>query len=144
MSLKDWRTKRRMADPVHGEFRVSGSYFPHPGSTPMRTMLTGVIVADGIPAAPAERMDRNVLGEFRRSLPVLVDRAEPKPFVVLWDKVVPMDARAEARECAEVDAQTLRLDNGQTLAQKPVPETVTSVADLPAWLQTCWSFGWRT
>jgi hypothetical protein len=44
-----------MKDPVRGEFRPTGSYFPHPGRVPMQEMLTGVVSAPGVPPALAKR-----------------------------------------------------------------------------------------
>lgn len=147
MGLKDWRTRRGMTDPVPGEFRVSGTYYPHPGSTPVHTMLTGVVVADGVPPTPGEHLDRHAIGEFRRTVPVLVDRADPTHFVVLWDEVAEVDPRAEARRRAEADAQRLQRDGGPAAryaggqpageipAAPPAPVTVTGLDDLPPWLQ---------
>ena len=138
MGLKDWRTRHGMTDPVRGEFRVSGSYYPHPGSTPIRTMLTGVVVADGVPPTPGEHLDRHAIGEFRRSLPVLVDRADPTRFLVLWDETTEVDPRAEARQRAEADAQRLRqggTPGTQPPTAPPASVTVTGMDDLPPWLQ---------
>lgn len=131
-----------MTDPVRGEFRVTGSYYPHPGSTPIKTMLTGVVVADGVPPTPGEHLDLHVRGEFRSSLPVLVDRADPTRFVVLWDEVPAPDPRADARRQAEVEAQRMRQSDHAGSsgvdghAQVPVAATsVSGVADLPPWLR---------
>jgi hypothetical protein len=39
---------------VRGVFRVTGFYDKHPSSSPPGTRITGVIIAPGIPATPAE------------------------------------------------------------------------------------------
>jgi hypothetical protein len=54
MGLSDRRAKHNMRDPVRGVFRVTGFYDKHPSSSPPGTRITGVIIAPGIPATPAE------------------------------------------------------------------------------------------
>ena len=49
MGHSERRAVRHMKAPVSGIFRVTGCYRKH-----SHNILTGVITADGIPAAPAE------------------------------------------------------------------------------------------
>ena len=92
-----------MQDPVRGEFRPTGSYFPHPGRSPMQETLTGVVTAPGLVPVAAEAPNDMKHGRAigRTVLPVLVDRADPTRMIVLWDELAPYDDRAAAREQAQ-------------------------------------------
>jgi hypothetical protein len=88
MGLGDWRAKHNMRDPVRGVFRVTGFYDKHPSSNPPGTRVTGVITAPGIPATPAEhKVDERGRWAAHQELPVLVDRADPSRFAILWAEV---------------------------------------------------------
>jgi hypothetical protein len=110
MKWKDRRVTHSMQDPVRGEFRKTGEYFPHPGRTPMQVMLTGVVTGPGIPPTPAEHLrndfsDREFVSD---TLPALIDRAEPTRFVILWDEISKPDPRQEALEQAAQVAEQYR------------------------------------
>jgi hypothetical protein len=101
MKWKDRRVKHSMKDPVRGEFRKTGEYFPHPGRVPMQVMLTGVVSGPGIAPTPAEHLRNDFSGrEFGSddTLPALIDRADPTQFVILWDEVAKPDPRQQALE----------------------------------------------
>ena len=121
-----------MRDPVRGEFRPTGSYFPHPGRVPMREMLTGVVTGPGVGPAPAEALNDLKRGRAigRDVLPVLVDRADPSTMLVLWDELPPFDGRAEARRAAEQAARTMR--DPAAAADGPQPD---AGAATPDWAQ---------
>ncbi len=111
MGLKEWRARRAMKDPVRGEFRPSGSYFPHPGRVPMQEMMTGVVLAPGVPPTPAEALNDLAGGHngtMYDRLPALVDRADPARLLILWQEVAVPDAQADARRQADQAAQRLR------------------------------------
>src|SRR5207244_2018194 len=101
MGLKDRRTRHSMRDPVRGEFRVTGSYFAHPGSNSYRLMLTGVVTGPGLPPTAGEHLDDKSGRWFDDYvLPVTVDRSDPTQFVILCDEVAKPDHRADARQQA--------------------------------------------
>jgi hypothetical protein len=101
MGWRDRRARREIKDPVRGEFRVSGQYVTHPGSTPLRETLTGVVTGPGIPPTAGEHPDdRRGRRIGRDVLPALVDRTDPTRFVILWDEIPVPDFRADAREQA--------------------------------------------
>jgi hypothetical protein len=92
-----------MKDPVAGRFTIVDEYFPHPGRTPMQTMLTGYLEADGVSRIPAETLAK--LGRDRyasKELPAIIDRADPSRFVIDWSRVPRFDGgAASARKAAE-------------------------------------------
>ena len=122
MGWRDRRAKHAMKDPVRGEFRVSGQYFTHPGSTPLRETLTGVVTGPGIPPTPGEHPDDHQGRRIGHDvLPALVDRTDPTRFVILWDEIPVPDFRADAREQARQAAAGMR--QGAASAQAdPAPE----------------------
>lgn len=102
-----WRAAR-MKQPVSGVFRVADWYDARPHGTPPKIILTGVIVADGVPANPVEcRADPAGRWTASRELPVVVDRAEPANFYVDWDAVPLPDPAGDARRRAAEAAATL-------------------------------------
>jgi hypothetical protein len=97
-----------MKDPVRGVFRVTGFYDAHPSSSPPGTRITGVIVAPGMPATPAEhKVDSRGRWADSHELPVLVDRSDPSRFVVLWDEVKPVSWQDRERQAAQAEADRL-------------------------------------
>ena len=97
-----------MRDPVRGVFRVTGFYDAHPNSSPPGTRITGVIEAPGIPAVPAEhRADQRGRWAGVQQLPVLVDRADPARFAILWAEVEPVSWREQERARAQAAADKL-------------------------------------
>lgn len=109
MKWKDRRVEHAMKDPVRGEFRKTGEYFPHPGRTPMQVMLTGVVSGEGIPPTPAEHLRNDLSGrEFDSdTLPALIDRADPTRFVILWDELPKPDPRQQALQEAARAAEQM-------------------------------------
>jgi hypothetical protein len=108
VSYRDWQAKRHMKDPVRGTFRVTGFYDAHPHSNPPGTRITGVITAPGIPATPAEhKTDAHGRWAGAQELPVLVDRADPSRFAVLWSEVGQRSWRDQEQEYAQAEADRL-------------------------------------
>jgi hypothetical protein len=88
MGLGDWRARQQMRDPVRGVFRKTGFYDKHPASTPPGTLMTGVVIAPGVPAMAAEhRVDGRGRWAGQEEFPVLVDRADPARFAILWSEL---------------------------------------------------------
>lgn len=109
-----------MKDPVRGVFRITGFYDKHPSSSPPGTRLTGVIVAPGIPATPVEhKPDSRGRWAGMQELPVLVDRADPSRFVVLWDEVKPISWQDQALQTAREAAD--RINGGTPNAAAGTP-----------------------
>lgn len=101
-----------MKDPIRGTFRVTGFYDAHPSSSPPGTRITGVITAPGIPATPAEhKTDSRGRWAGANELPVLVDRADPSRFAILWDEVKPVSWKDQERQAAQAEADRI---NGRT------------------------------
>ena len=87
MGISDWRAKRHMKQPERGVLRVSGFHHAHSSSS---GRITGVITAPGIPDTPVEhKVDDHDRWTGVQEVPVLVDRADPSKFVILWDEVQP-------------------------------------------------------
>jgi hypothetical protein len=100
---------RRMADPVEGTVQVTGSSAPSPYAMYSNYRLAGVVTAPGLAATPVENrgIARVTKWPFPgRTLPVLVDRAEPKRLQIRWDRVP--TGREAAAEQAERLAQAMR------------------------------------
>lgn len=105
MGLTDWRAKHNMRDPVRGVFRVTGFYDAHPSSSPPGTRMTGVIIAPGIPATPAEhKVDERGRWASHQELPVLVDRSDPTRFAILWSEVQQVSWRDTEMNSAQAEA----------------------------------------
>lgn len=105
MGPLSWLRRRRMQDPVVGTFTVVSSYFPHPGRTPMQTMLTGYVDGPGIARTAGEALQHRDRDQTERVLPATIDRAEPSNFRIEWSRVPKFDggsaaARAAARRAA--------------------------------------------
>jgi len=110
-----------MKYPERGIFRVTGFYDAHPRSSPSGTRITGVITAPGIPAAAVEHQadDRGRWAGIRE-LPVLVDRADPSRFTILWDEVQPTSWRDQELQAAQAEADQINA------GLYPLETTVTS------------------
>jgi hypothetical protein len=109
-----------MKDPVRGIFRVTGFYDAHPSSSPPGTRITGVIVADGLPATPAEhKVSGREHWADSKELPVLVDRTDPSRFVILWDEVKPVSWQDRERQAAQAEADRLNAITSQVTGDLP-------------------------
>jgi hypothetical protein len=134
MGLKDWRSRRAIKDPVRGEFRPSGSYFPQPGRVPVQEMLIGVVTAPGIEPTAGEalndRQHPHDVSAFRESaLPALVDRADPARFVVLWQEAGVPDDQAEARSQPQQAAAREEAEGSGGAATPPAPAPEVHAGD---------------
>ena len=109
----------------------------------MQEMLTGVVTAPGIGPTAGEALNdlrhpHGVIASAYRSsaLPVLVDRADPTRFVILWQEVGLRDYRAEARTQAQQAAARVQ-DGGSVTPPAPAPEAYvcddTSGGSAPDW-----------
>ena len=108
VGLSDWRAKRQMRDPVRGVFRVTGRYNKHPSQNPPSMRITGVITAPGIPATAAEhKVDERGRWVAHHELPVLVDRADPSRFAILWSEVERVSRGDIERLAAQAEAARL-------------------------------------
>jgi len=111
MSLGDWRAKRQMRDPVRGVFRVTGFYDKHPSSEPPGTRITGVLLAPGIPATPAEhKVDTRGRWVAKGDLPALIDRSDPSRFAILWSEVTRVSQRDRQMQAAGAEADWLNAE----------------------------------
>jgi hypothetical protein len=108
MGISDWRAKKHMRYPERGVLRVTGFYDAHPHSSPSGTRITGVITAPGIPATAVEhKADGRGRWAGVQELPVLVDRAEPSRFVILWDELQPVSWRDQEMQAAQAEADRI-------------------------------------
>ncbi len=135
MGFKERRLRRSMRDPVRGEFRPTGSYFPHPGRVPMQEMLTGVVTGPGVGPVAGEAMNdlRHGRSIGRDVLPVLVDRADPSKMLVLWDELPAYDSRAEARQQAQQAAEQAQQ---AAKAEQTTVDAPPGVDQSPDWART--------
>jgi hypothetical protein len=122
VGIRNWLAVRRMTDPVQGVLRVADTYDAHPSSSGMRMRLTGVLTAPGVPPTPVDHLtDRGGRWVGNNELPVLVDRADPTRYVILWKLVQPWDPRAVATQQAQRMAQQLAQELAQPPADQPIP-----------------------
>lgn len=121
---KRWRVGH-MKDPVPGVFRVAGHY--RTSNSLAEPILTGVIVADGVPATTGEvRADPRGKWVGKDELPIVVDRADPRSFRVEWDRMVANDPRETARQQANDEAA--RLIAEQTAPHPPRAEPAAGLS----------------
>ena len=136
MGLKDWRERRSLRDPVRGQFEVTGQYYAHPNGNSFREMLTGVVTGPGIVATAGEHLsDTSGRWVGHDVLPVLIDRADPTNFTVLWDEIPKPDFRAQARAQAEQAADAVRTGTTRPAdsAQPQVHVVDGTDGPTPAW-----------
>lgn len=120
MGLGDWRARQQMRDPVRGVFRKTGFYDRHPASNPPGTRMTGVIIAPGVPAMAAEhRVDGRGRWAAEEEFPVLVDRADPARFAILWSELEAVPSRD--RELASAQAEADRINADPDIGAGPDP-----------------------
>lgn len=97
-----------MEDPVRGVFKVTSWYDKHPSSSTGGIRITGVLVAPGLPATPAEhRTDWRGNWAGADELPALIDRADPSRFAILWDEYHPESWQDRAGRRAREEADRL-------------------------------------
>jgi hypothetical protein len=121
MGISDWRAKRHMKQPERGVLRVSGFHRSH---SPSSGRITGVITAPGIPDTPVEhKVDDQDRWTGVQEVPVLVDRADPSKFVILWDEVQPASWGDQM--------QAIQGDAGQMRTGARVTSTTTFVTTGP-------------
>ena len=82
MGSSDQRAMRHMKLPERGTLRVTGVHEGHSHSR-----ISGVITSPGIrPTRVEHKIDERGRVTNGQDLPVLVDRADPSRFVILWDE----------------------------------------------------------
>jgi hypothetical protein len=123
MGMRSRRQVRHMKDPVSGVFRIEGHYRRHTSSP---AVLTGVIVADGVPPTVSEApSDNHGKWATATEVPITVDRADPRDFVIDWDRVVINDPREIARQQAS-DAAARMVADRATPAPQPTAGVPTT------------------
>ena len=108
MGFSEWRATRHMKNPVRGVLKVTG-FYDHGSST----RITGVITAPGIPATPVEhKADKRGRWAGSNELPVAVDQADPRKFVILWDEVDAVSWQSQEKQAAQRLADQLNSGPG--------------------------------
>jgi len=86
MGISDWRAKKQMKYPVRGILRITGADDAQAVSA--NTRFSGVISAPGVPDTTVHHQtDQGDRLAGVQELPVLVDRADPRRFTILWDEL---------------------------------------------------------
>jgi hypothetical protein len=122
--------KRRMADPVEGKLTVTAANLPTGNAMFANYRLQGVVTAPGVPATAVEQRGIARVKKWplpNRELLVLVDRAEPTRFLILWNRVA--TGRQSASEQTERLAQAMR---GESVAGTPLGGTTGFGGQPPA------------
>lgn len=126
MGISTWRAKRQMKYPERGVLRVTGFYDALSHSAPSGTRITGIITAPGIPDTPVEhKSDDQDSWAGVREVPVLVDRADPSRFLILWDEAQPISWRDP--EIQPAQPETDRTARGQYGPRTSVTSTVMTI-----------------
>jgi hypothetical protein len=126
MGISTWRAKRQMKYPERGVLRVTGFYDALSHSAPSGTRITGIITAPGIPDTPVEhKADDQDSWAGVREVPVLVDRADPSRFLILWDEAQPISFRDQEPQAAPQEAD--RMTRGQYGSRTSVTSTVVTI-----------------
>jgi hypothetical protein len=126
MGISAWRAKRQMKYPERGVLRVTGFYDALSHSAPSGTRITGIISAPGIPDTPVEhKSDDQDSWAGVREVPVLVDRADPSRFLILWDEAQPISFRDQEPQAAPQEAD--RITRGQYGSRTSVTSTVVTI-----------------
>jgi hypothetical protein len=105
----------RMTQPVGGTLLVTGISMPTESAIYHNARLTGVVSAEGVPATAVTHGGLIRTSKWPRpgqTLPVIVDRANPRNFAIEWDKVE--DGAASALGQAEAIAAAMRERQGST------------------------------
>jgi len=117
MGISDWRAKKQMKYPERGTLRITGTS-EHPSAGPTGIRITGVITAPGVPARNVEHeTDAGDRLMGAQELPVLIDRADPSRFTILWDEIQPTSWRSPqdpmAQEVAGLNTAAAQGQGGQ-------------------------------
>lgn len=117
-----WRIVRRYRDPVSGTFRVTTKNWRHSSSV----TYIGVVSAPGLSPTPTTHKTSEPVRRFvveGMDLPVIVDRADPSRFTVLW-KQVPTEkqylANVQAQQMQQAAETAARMAAGDTTAGRSV------------------------
>ncbi|MEA3012505.1 MAG: hypothetical protein QOD42_1050 [Sphingomonadales bacterium] len=81
---------KSMADPVPGTLLVTAAAMPDRGSAYHMTRITGILSADGVEPRAVQfggLVKTSLWPSPGQQLPVVVDRADPSKFAILWDEV---------------------------------------------------------
>ena len=119
MSFSDRRAMRHMKFPERGILRVTGF---HEGHSHVR--VTGIITAPGMAPAQVEHKVEHFSDERGRwtgvsELAVLVDRADPARFIILWDEAPTADPMGAASQFGPAAGLPLGPDGQPITAQMP-------------------------
>ena len=79
-----------MTDPVPGSFLVTAAAMPSRRAVWHMTRITGVIAADGVEPTAVQYsglIRTSLWPSPGKSLPVIVDRADPRKFAIQWDQI---------------------------------------------------------
>jgi hypothetical protein len=103
--FRDKLRARRMRDPVRGQAQVVDSGRWGAPATWQNCRMQLVVTADGLPATHVQHNDvvpGDKLPTVGSTLPVTVDRADPRRVKILWDEVESSggDGAREAEELA--------------------------------------------
>jgi len=139
MSFSDRRAMRHMKFPERGILRVTGF---HEGHSHVR--VTGIITAPGMAPANVEHKVEHSSADRGRwtgvsELAVLVDRADPARFIILWDEAPmadPMDAASQFGPAAGLplgpDGQPITANMPPDIAARVEASLNQAFARLPA------------
>lgn len=81
---------KSMADPVPGTLLVTAAAMPDRGSVYHMTRITGILSAEGVEPRAVQfggLVKTSLWPSPGQQLPVVVDRADPAKFAILWEKV---------------------------------------------------------
>lgn len=128
VAMRRRAARRRMADPVEGKLTVTAVNMPGQQAMFSNYRLHGVITAPGVPATAVDQRGIAQVKKWplpNREFAVLVDRADPTRFQILWDRV--STGRQVASEQAQRLAQSMR---GDSYTSAPIRGTATHSARL--------------
>jgi hypothetical protein len=81
---------KSMADPVPGTLLVTAAAMPGRGSAYHMTRITGILSAEGVEPRAVQfggLVKTSLWPSPGQQLPLVVDRADPGKFAILWDQV---------------------------------------------------------
>jgi hypothetical protein len=104
---------KSMADPVPGTLLVTAISMPSRGAIYQMTRLTGVVSAEGIEPFAVQHSGIVRSAQWPQpgtTLPVILDRADPRNFAIEWDKI--RSGADAALDNAEAVAASMRARQG--------------------------------